>query len=464
MRRKISLLLLAILAPGVLWAQGYFEVSQGGLTRSVQPLEGTQDAAAFYAYAGFEFSSQCPLAADDTTVLFLYRDPAGELYLFVIHDMIGGPTGGSAELSIQGIPPAASVLVEDDPANVDRNDVYDVAAGRFTWVWGPGRTDGMVIGPLGPEFRLTIVPVALTGITSVAFLSGDLAAPERIELNTVDPITLLGSPNQRPVVSFTVSPAEPRIRQEVRFDAGDSYDPDGRIVEYRWDFDGDGVIDGSGQIVTHTYYAPGTYRVTLYVTDNMGASAQSTQFLQVVVPGPVGMPSMDGIPGVYIWGVDTWHITVNGAPTWASPHAYRIELRTDGTFVNVSSAPGPGPAPLGLVPEPTEEGWKVVFEGQVSSDRVTYTFEVRNATMIYFAIRFDVDGDGNMETSPGFVRLRQLMVNPPTNPFVIGVPEGYSGPFVPSLDFRIGIPFTFTQYSRFVLWTTSIEELEGSSI
>ncbi|HDC92198.1 MAG TPA: hypothetical protein ENF15_00340, partial [Candidatus Acetothermia bacterium] len=139
MRRKISLLLLAILAPNLLWAQGYFEVTQGGLTRSVQPLVGTQDAAAFYAYQGFEFSSTNPLAADETMVLFLYRDPAGELYLFLIYDATTSTTGGSAELSIQGIPAVAEVLVQDDPANVDRNDTYDVAAGRFTWVWGPGR-------------------------------------------------------------------------------------------------------------------------------------------------------------------------------------------------------------------------------------------------------------------------------------------------------------------------------------
>ena len=280
------------------------------------------------------------------------------------------------------------------------------------------------------------------------------------EVKTVN----VAAPNQPPVARFTVSPSPATVGSPVTFDARASYDPDGFITDYRWDLNGDGVVDATGQIVTYTYFAPGLYQVTLYVTDNMGVSSQSTQTLQVSVPGPAGMPPMDGIPGVYIWGTDRWHITVNGSPTWASPHAYRIELRTDGTFVNVSSAPGPGPTPMGLVPEPTEEGWKVVFEGQVTSGRITYTFEVRNATTIYFDIKLDMDGDGVMETSPGFVRLRQLMVNSPANPFVVGLPDGYSGPFVPSVNFRIGKALIYTQSAHFIFWLTTIEDLEGASI
>ena len=310
MRRKISLLLLAILAPNLLWAQGYFEVTQGGLTRGVQPLVGTQDAAAFYAYQGFfEFSSTNPLAADETMVLFLYRDPAGELYLFLIYDATTSTTGGSAELSIQGIPAVAEVLVQDDPADVDQNDTYDVAAGRFTWVWGPGRTDGMVLGPLGPEFQLDITPVALTGITSVAFLSGDIAAPERIELNTVDTITVVGSPNQRPVASFIVSPAEPRIRQEVKFDASDSHDPDGRIVEYRWDFDGDGTVDltTTEPEAGHVYEESGTYNPVLTVVDDAGAAASYTGTIYV---SPVTLVATRSISAMTVLPGYTFRVTV----------------------------------------------------------------------------------------------------------------------------------------------------------
>jgi PKD repeat protein len=62
----------------------------------------------------------------------------------------------------------------------------------------------------------------------------------------------------------------------VLFDGTGSFDPDGTIVSYEWDFDGDGVIDGSGPSPSHIYADAGTYNVTLTVTDNMGATASDT--------------------------------------------------------------------------------------------------------------------------------------------------------------------------------------------
>ncbi len=53
---------------------------------------------------------------------------------------------------------------------------------------------------------------------------------------------------------------------EVSVDGSASYDNDGTIVSYEWDF-GDGAIE-SGMTATHTYAADGTYPITLTVTDN----------------------------------------------------------------------------------------------------------------------------------------------------------------------------------------------------
>lgn len=274
------------------------------------------------------------------------------------------------------------------------------------------------------------------------------------------PVSVLVA-NQPPVAQFTVSPPIPTVGAPVTFDASSSYDPDGTISGYQWDLDGDGAVDHFGQVVTTTYYAPGVYTATLYVTDNQGATSQASQPVQVAVAGIPGMPPMDGVPGIYVWGTDSWKITVNGASTWTTAHAYRLELRTDGEFVGVSTEAGP--SPLGLVPEPTSEGWRVVFEGSVSSNRITYTFQVRGASSIYLDLRLDMDGDGDLDSSPGFVHLRQFMVSPPNSPFVIGLPEGYSGPFVPSINFRIGYALTYSEHVRIVFYSTTIEALEGSS-
>ena len=267
--------------------------------------------------------------------------------------------------------------------------------------------------------------------------------------------------NQPPVARFTFSPSLPLVGQPVTFNATSSYDPDGTITSFSWDLDGDGAVDHFGPVVTSTYYAAGIYSVTLYVTDNLGATGQTTQPVQIAPVGIPGMPPMDGMPGIYVWGSDSWHITVNGSPTWTTPHAFRLELRTDGEFVGVTTEAGP--APLGLVPEPTSEGWRVIFDGSVVSDQVTYTFQVRGATSIYMDLKLDMDGDGDLERSPGFVHLRQFMVSPPANPFVVGTPEGYSGPFVPSINFRIGQAYAYSEHVKFVWYSTTIAALEGSS-
>ncbi len=55
----------------------------------------------------------------------------------------------------------------------------------------------------------------------------------------------------------------------ITFDGSRSYDHDGEIISYRWDFD-----DGStatGEKVMHIYHAVGYFSACLEVTDNEGA-------------------------------------------------------------------------------------------------------------------------------------------------------------------------------------------------
>jgi PKD repeat protein len=78
---------------------------------------------------------------------------------------------------------------------------------------------------------------------------------------------------EKPVAKFVYNlPCESRT---VSFDASSSYDPDGTIMSYDWDF-GDGNA-GSGVAVSHTYAADGTYSVTLTVCDNDGECDTETK-------------------------------------------------------------------------------------------------------------------------------------------------------------------------------------------
>ncbi|RLE28587.1 hypothetical protein DRJ54_06245, partial [Candidatus Acetothermia bacterium] len=54
--------------------------------------------------------------------------------------------------------------------------------------------------------------------------------------NQVTQTIVVTSPNQPPVAQFAYSPTNPQPGQWIQFDASASYDPDGTIAGYQWDF------------------------------------------------------------------------------------------------------------------------------------------------------------------------------------------------------------------------------------
>lgn len=77
-------------------------------------------------------------------------------------------------------------------------------------------------------------------------------------------------PDQGPVAAFSATTAT--AGQATAFDASASSDPDGKVASYRWDF-GDGITQTTNTpTVSHSYATPGSYKVTLTVTDNDGCS------------------------------------------------------------------------------------------------------------------------------------------------------------------------------------------------
>lgn len=97
-----------------------------------------------------------------------------------------------------------------------------------------------------------------------------------------DTETLIVTQNQPPVADFSWSPPTPTPGESVDFNASDSEDSDGDIVEYRWVSE-DGSIDTITQLplMTHTFDEPGTYPVTLTVMDDEGATDSITQEVPV---------------------------------------------------------------------------------------------------------------------------------------------------------------------------------------
>jgi PKD repeat protein len=122
------------------------------------------------------------------------------------------------------------------------------------------------------------------GIFSVRMRVTDDAGAQTSAQSTVTVNALSNTP---PVAEFTRTPATGDAPLDVAFDATGSHDPDGRIVRYDWDFDGDGGWDAydSGPQVSHFYTRPGLYSARLRVTDDSGTQTSVRDGIDVQVPG-----------------------------------------------------------------------------------------------------------------------------------------------------------------------------------
>lgn len=81
---------------------------------------------------------------------------------------------------------------------------------------------------------------------------------------------------------------------EFNIDGSDSYDDDGSIVSYLWDF-GD-ETNGTGKSPTHTYNAPGNYSIMLTVTDEYGDTSTDSTYA-VIAQSTNQSGSNEGLPG-----------------------------------------------------------------------------------------------------------------------------------------------------------------------
>lgn len=99
---------------------------------------------------------------------------------------------------------------------------------------------------------------------------------------TATTTAIITAGNQLPVAEITGND-EALVGESLPLAGVNSYDPDGSIVSYSWDFDGrNGIqVDATGAITSILYTVPGAYVITLTVTDNDGAAAVDTHEVTV---------------------------------------------------------------------------------------------------------------------------------------------------------------------------------------
>ena len=105
-------------------------------------------------------------------------------------------------------------------------------------------------------------------------------------------------PNEDPIAYITTSNLNVTAGQPIEFSADGSYDPDGVITGYSWDFGNANAVAGLAAVqtlqvalvpaqsdtATHTFHEVGDHTVTLTVTDDKGASNSAEIVVHVTAP------------------------------------------------------------------------------------------------------------------------------------------------------------------------------------
>lgn len=108
--------------------------------------------------------------------------------------------------------------------------------------------------------------------------------------------TIYPASNKMPVANIA-GPYSAVTGTATQFSASGSFDPDGSITQYRWDFAGLGT--GTGASPSFIFTKTGTHLVSLTVTDNVGAKSLTS--INVTVSAPPGGEQVVGDSTVSDW-------------------------------------------------------------------------------------------------------------------------------------------------------------------
>lgn len=113
-------------------------------------------------------------------------------------------------------------------------------------------------------------------------------------------ITVTAIANRAPTAALTVSPASGETPLTIDVNAAASSDPDGDALTYSFDFgDGQKLLNSNAARVQHIYTVPGSYTVTLTVTDTQGlTSSKSAAVSATAAAAGLARPHAGGALGL----------------------------------------------------------------------------------------------------------------------------------------------------------------------
>jgi len=344
-----------------------------------------------------------------------------------VTDSDGATTVATKALVIQNATPSASFTATPEAAPTGTAVSFNAAASsdpdgtiaKYEWDLDGNGTYETSTGTTATASTTYATPGARTVGLRVTDNGGATATTTRT----------VTAQNRAPSASFTTTPNPALSGTQIVFDGSGSSDPDGTIVEYAWDLDGNGTYEtsGFGKPTTSAAYAkPGTRTVGLQVTDSNGAKATTTRTIVIenrpptasftVSPNPAptgttvtfngsGSSDPDGTIAKYEWDLDgngtyetSTGTTSSTTRSYATPQTLTIGLRvTDSngaTATTTRSLTVTNRAPTAsftATPNPALTSQTVTYNGSGSTDP--------DGTVAKY--EWDLDGNGTYELNTG---------------------------------------------------------------
>lgn len=224
-----------------------------------------------------------------------------------ITDNAGKFAISSQDITVEGAnAPVAVIDIKTDDGNYYVGKQYSFTAenskspngkvDKFEWNFGDGtpkattRTASHIYKNAG-DYEVTLKITDETGKTA------ESAQKIRVEIPASAPIAVITTvPPPSDEKNDFISGSMPF---EVNFSGTESQDPDRDIVEYKWDFDGDGNEDSAGETASYVYKEEGSFNATLTVVDSEGNESVDIIIVRVETQPLTARITADPYEGVF---------------------------------------------------------------------------------------------------------------------------------------------------------------------
>ena len=239
---------------------------------------------------------------------------------------------------------------------------------------------------------------------------------------TVEITVIANTPNQTPIATINANSLSGLAPLTVNFDASDSADSDGTIIDYSWTL---GNGESANSIETSTTFSdPGTYQVVLTVTDNTGATGSATITVNVI-------DSNDPVTTVSVaiaQGSDDAEEKPDGSTNLSSSDLEMVEER-ETQIVGLRFANTPVPAGATIVSawiqftadEDDDEPTSLIIRGEKNSHSFTFDHQdhfISSRTRTTNSITWNPDAwdapdSGNAQKPPNLASIVQEIITLP---------------------------------------------------